>query len=165
MKLIPYDNRHQDQMVTMITGLFNHHRDLTQSRAEFYQTQEESKATLGDWLSQGEVLLIEDQNIIGFFYVRYGGQRAAWLEDLFIEEAYRGRGYGKGAMKLLDDHMKAQNILAMFVDVIPRNVTALQMYVDCGFDHLNMIQLRKNYDPSLNKLETLEILGHQLKKY
>lgn len=53
----------------------------------------------------------------------------------------------------------------MFIDVIPRNTSAIKLYSECGFNHLNMIQIRKNYDKSLNKSEDIEILGFKFKKY
>lgn len=165
MELIRYTHIYKSQIVHMVKALFNYHRQLTRSRKEFYMTDQEALETLTAWLDEGEVLMIQEEEIIGIIYVRYGGQKAAWLEDLFIEETYRGKGFGKQAMKLLDDHMEAQGILAMFVNVIPRNERALEMYVDCGFDHLNMIELRKNYDKTLNKSEPVTLLGHELIKY
>ncbi|GIM33368.1 hypothetical protein [Paraclostridium bifermentans] len=53
----------------------------------------------------------------------------------------------------------------MIVDVIPRNTSAIRLYRQCGFDHLNIIQLRKNYNERLNKKDDIEILGFNFKKY
>ena len=61
--------------------------------------------------------------------------------------------------------MAEKKVVAMFVDVIPRNTNAIKLYRDCGFDHLNLIQLRKNYDKSLDKKDDIEILGFKFKKY
>lgn len=69
------------------------------------------------------------------------------------------------AKESLDDMAKEKGIKSMFVSVIPRNISALNFYIECGFDHLNMIELRKNYDESLNKSEEVNILGYKLKKY
>ncbi len=61
--------------------------------------------------------------------------------------------------------MEEKHIKAIFVDVIPRNASAIKLYNECGFDHLNMIQLRKNYDKSLDKNEHIEVLGFDFIKY
>lgn len=106
-----------------------------------------------------------DNELVGFFYVRFGGQNVAWLEDLFIIEAYRNKGIGKIAMQKLDELMIERGVVSMFVDVIPRNTSAIKLYRECGFDHLNIIQLRKNYDERLNKKDDIEILGFNFKKY
>lgn len=152
--------------VTMLTNLMNYHRKLTNAPKEFWQTDEESSKTLREWMSIGRVYNIySDGKIAGFFYVRLGGQKVAWLEDLYIEDEFRNRGLGKASMKFLDEILQEEGTLAMFVDVIPRNSSAIKFYKECGFDYLNMIQLRKNYDDRFNKDEEIELLGFKFKKY
>jgi len=152
--------------VRMITDLMNYHRKLNNAPREFWQTDEESRGTLKEWQSNGTVYNVYAENVVvGLFYIRYGGQDVAWLEDLFIAEEYRGRGIGKRIFRMLDELMKEKNVRAMFVSVIPRNTSALGFYIHCGFDHLNMIELRKNYDERLNKTDEVEVLGFNLKKY
>lgn len=68
-------------------------------------------------------------------------------------------------MDEIDKLMINKNIVAMFVDVIPRNNSAIKLYKNCGFDHLNMIQLRKNYDKLLDKKEDIDIFGMKFKKF
>ena len=110
-------------------------------------------------------MLIFNGLMVGFFYVRFGGNNVAWLEDLYISEEFRGQGIGKKAMAILDEIMREKTVTAMFVDVIPRNTSAIKLYRESGFDHLNMIQLRKNYDERLDKDEDIDVLGFQFKKY
>ncbi len=150
----------------MITELMNYHRKLNNAPKEFWQTDEESEKSLKEWLEMGEVYnIFLEGEVVGFFYIRFGGQKVAWLEDIFIAEEYRKRGIGKLAIKKLDELMIERNITSMFVSVIPRNTSALKLYRDCGFDHLNMIELRKNYDKRLDKEEEAQILGFDFKKY
>lgn len=61
--------------------------------------------------------------------------------------------------------MTEKGVISLFVNVIPRNTSAMKFYLDCGFDHLNMIELRKNYDERRNKTEEIEVLGLKMKKY
>lgn len=155
-----------DTAVKMVTELMNYHRMLNNAPKEFWQTDEQSKETLEHWIEEGTVYIVLFENdIAGFFYIRFGGQNAAWLEDLFIKEEFRGKGIGKQAFSILDEMMREKGVISMFVNVIPRNVNALKFYIDCGFDHLNMIELRKNYDSRLNKSDEVEVLGFKLKKY
>jgi len=150
----------------MITELMNYHRKLTNSPKEFWQKDEESIKTLKEWQVTGTVYnVFKNEQIVGFFYVRFGGNNVAWLEDLYILEEFRGQGIGKKSMAVLDELMRGKQVTAMFVDVIPRNTSAIKLYRECGFDHLNMIQLRKNYDERLNKQEDIDVLGFQFKKY
>jgi GNAT superfamily N-acetyltransferase len=152
--------------VRMITDLMNYHRKLNNAPKEFWHTDEESIVTLKEWKKEGVIYNILDRDkVVGFFYVRFGGQNAAWLEDLYIIDEYRGKGVGKYAIAELDKLMLEKGVVAMFVDVIPRNKGAIKFYRECGFDHLNIIQLRKNYDKRLNKDEEIDILGFRFKKY
>lgn len=150
----------------MITELMNYHRKLNNAPKEFWTDDEESIETLKEWQATGTIYnVFKDEEAVGFFYIRFGGQNAAWLEDLYISEEFRGQGIGKKAMTALDNLMEEKKITAMFVSVIPRNISAIKLYRECGFDHLNMIELRKNYDKRLNKNEEIDILGFQFKKY
>lgn len=150
----------------MITELMNYHRKLNDAPKEYWQTDEQSRGTLDEWIKQGSVYnIFLDNELVGFFYVRLGGQNVAWLEDLFIIEGYRNKGIGKIAIQKLDELMIERGVVSMFVDVIPRNTSAIKLYRECGFDHLNIIQLRKNYDERLNKKDDIEILGFNFKKY
>ncbi len=150
----------------MITELMNYHRKLNNAPKEYWQTDEQSIETLHNWIEEGIIYnIFLDDEMVGFFFVRFGGQNVAWLEDLFILEQYRGEGIGKFAMKKLDELMIEKKVIAMFVDVVPRNTSALKLYKNCGFDHLNLIQLRKNYDKKLDKNDDIEILGMNFKKY
>lgn len=150
----------------MITELMNYHRKLNNAPKEFWQKDEESIETLKEWQEEGTVYnVFKDEQAVGFFYVRFGGQNVAWLEDLYISEQFRGQGIGKKAMATLDELMREKKVTSMFVDVIPRNTSAIKLYRECGFDHLNMIQLRKNYDERLNKQEDIDLLGFEFKKY
>lgn len=152
--------------VKMITELINYHRKLNNAPKEYWQTDEQSKETLRHWKEKGNIYnVFLDIEPVGFFYVRFGGQNVAWLEDIFILEQYRGNGIGKFAMQKLDELMDEKKVVAMFVDVIPRNTSAIKLYRECGFDHLNLIQLRKNYDKKLDKNDDIELLGFNFKKY
>lgn len=154
------------ETVKMITELMNYHRKLTNAPKEFWQTDEESMKTVREWCCEGEIYHIFYENsLCGFFYLRFGGQDVAWLEDLFISENFRSKGIGKEAFKKLDELMITLKKKSMFVDVIPRNTNAIQFYKDCGFDHLNMLELRKNYDKRLNKTEEIDVLGFIFIKY
>lgn len=150
----------------MITELMNYHRKLNNAPKKYWQTDEESKETLEYWKEDGTVYnVFLDDEAVGFFYVRFGGQNVAWLEDIFISEQYRGKGIGRFAMDKLDELMIEKEVVAIFVDVIPRNTSAIKLYKECGFDHLNLVQLRKNYDKKLDKDEEIELLGFNFKKY
>ena len=157
---------HRSRLVPMVTEFYNIHRRITDSE-RYVQTDEMSSKCLDDWLAGSREIhcICCDGHLAGFLVLRYGEQRVAWLEEMYVAPEFRGRSTGRSALELVDRMMEGKGILSMYVDVIPRNDGAIRLYVSSGFDHLNMIQLRKNYDRSLDKEEGLEVLGHRLKKF
>jgi ribosomal protein S18 acetylase RimI-like enzyme len=150
----------------MVRAFFNLHRSLTSAPKEHWETDETAEKTLAEWERAGKVYAISaDGKRAGFMHVRFGGHDAAWLEAFYIDEAYRDRGAGRQALSTLDDEMVCMGKKAIFVDVIPRNERALAFYRSCGFDHLNMVQLRKNYDPRLDKDDHVDALGMRWRKF
>ncbi|MDZ4992447.1 GNAT family N-acetyltransferase [Clostridium perfringens] len=156
----------KESTVNMITDFMNYHRKLTNAPKEYWQTNLQSEILLKEWISDGIIYNIFSNNVIvGFIYVKFGGQNVAWLEDFFILEEYRCNGIGKLALNKLDEIMIDKNVISMFVDVIPRNASILRLYQECGFDHLNLVQLRKNYNNDLDKDDVVEVLGFEFKMY
>lgn len=155
-----------ESTVHMITELMNYHRKINHAPKKYWQTDNESEEALVEWQNVGDVYnIFLDDEAVGFFFVRFGGQDAAWLEDLFILEQYRGRGLGKASIEKIDELMKEKKVVSMFVDVVPRNINAIKLYKKCGFDHLNLIELRKNYDKSLDKKDEVDLMGMRFKEY
>lgn len=161
-----WDGTGRQEMVAMVRAFFNLHRSLTGSSKEYWETDESAAQTLEEWERAGTIYLVSaDGERAGFMHVRFGGHDAAWLEAFYIDEPYRDRGTGRRALSILDDTLMHRGIKAIFVDVIPRNERALAFYRSCGFDHLNMVQLRKNYDHALDKDDHVDALGVRWRKF
>lgn len=155
-----------DEVIQDVCDFFNYHRMLTNAPKEYWQTFEESRKTINEWIYNGEFRVVSmNKNIMGFVYYEYLNETFVRLEDIFLREEYRGKGIGKTVIDILDQQLKNEGVLSCSVNVIPRNKGALKFYIECGFDHLNMVEIRKNYDPSFDKNEEVEILGFTMKKY
>ncbi len=155
-----------NKVSAMILELLNHHRRLNNAPVEYWTTLSESEEMFKMWIKVGMVYkLVESSTTVGFLYVRLTGKFVAILEDLYIENAFRNLGYGKKAMTQLDELMQNKGITSLLVEVVPRNSKAMDLYIEMGFDHLNLIQLRKNYDQRLNKEERVIVLDRELKVY
>lgn len=149
-----------------VCDFFNFHRKLTNAPKEMWETFEEAEETLKYWINNGEFQIILFNNkTVGFIYYKYLNKTFVRLEDIYVQENFRNKGVGRLAIELLDKTLKEQGVLACSVNVIPRNSRAIEFYISCGFDHLNMIEIRKNYEKSFDKDEEVDILGFKLKKY
>ena len=164
--LRPYTGNDRPVLLDMMVKHFNYHRALNSAPEEYWEDGATAAQTLDGWDPETTVyLILDEQTPVGFVRLRKGGHDAAWLEDLYVSEHHRGKGIGSEAMALLDAMLLGDGTTALFVDVAIRNVEALAFYQGCGFDHLNMVQLRKNYDRRLDKEEEVEVLGFRFRRY
>lgn len=78
---------------------------------------------------------------VGYIVVCFGYSleylgRDAFVDELYLEESYRGRGWGKKAMEFVRDQAQRQNIRAIHLEVVRRNTHAFEFYRRLGFkDH------------------------------
>ncbi len=153
-------------LIPMIMEFYRYHRCLTGSRRPAQVDADAAQEVAEEWLSQGQLYVVEHAGAtVGFLHLRFGGDRAAWIENMYMAEEYRRQGMGRDVIRQLDQYLTAQQVRALFVQVIPRNLAALSFFLQCGFDHLNSIELRKNYDSSLDKEEEVELLGFRMRKF
>lgn len=122
------------------------------------QTDAEARADLCAWTAEGHrffFILPKDGaelSPVGFAHLGSRGAAADWLEDLFILPEFQGRGIGSEAIKLLESTVK-QYSESMYIEAAARNERAIRLYRRLGYDCLNTITIRKDFEPE--KFETL----------
>jgi ribosomal protein S18 acetylase RimI-like enzyme len=87
--------------------------------------------------SLGGAWLIVADEIVGYAIVTFGydlefAGRDAYLTELFVDEAARGRGAGSAALALLDPELRALGVRALHLQVRPDN-RATHLYERAGF--------------------------------
>lgn len=55
------------------------------------------------------------------------------LDELFVEEAYRGQGIGKAALSFVDEQCRARRWKAVRLEVSKTNVGAMELYRKSGY--------------------------------
>jgi ribosomal protein S18 acetylase RimI-like enzyme len=75
---------------------------------------------------------------IGYAIVTFGydlefGGRDAYLTELWIDPAERGRGAGSAVLALLDGELRAQGVRAVHLGVRPES-PAVRLYARAGFE-------------------------------
>ncbi len=91
-------------------------------------------------------ILDEDDNKIGVLWVQVKDQKG-FIYDLIIDEAFRGKGYGKQSLMAMDEKLKAMNVESVALHVFGDNVTAQELYKKMGFE-ITGIHLRKQLGKS-----------------
>lgn len=77
--------------------------------------------------------IIEEEKMIGFmniqcFYSIWSHGKVFFLDDFFIEESFRGRGYGEKALKSLQEYAKKGGIKRIQLMAENTNPRAIEFY-------------------------------------
>ena len=95
--------------------------------------------------------------------VGYGVQmvavREAHLLNLSVAEQWQRRGYGRSLLMHFIDVAYQNDVLQMFLEVRPSNKTAINLYLNQGF---NEIGLRKDYYPAKQGREDAVVMAKVL---
>ena len=72
-------------------------------------------------------------------------RRTIFVNDVEIDEAYRGRGLGRAAMGLVEDAARARGIDRVELNVFGGNTAARSLYRSLGYDEV-AVGMRKRLD-------------------
>ncbi len=96
-------------------------------------------ARLLEMLKEGSsVLVVRDgQNIIGIGMVviyNVPTEKRAWLEEITIDETYRGQGWGEKLSQALIDIARKQHVDRVYLSSNPDRIAANKLYQKLGFE-------------------------------
>jgi len=100
------------------------------------------RRALGDLLANESYgyawLILDGETVIGYMAMCFGyslefGGRDAFIDEIYLREAYRGQGIGTQAIQHMLDACRANGIQALHLEVMPGNTDALRLYERVGF--------------------------------
>ena len=109
-----------------------HHFDEKKSHAALF-------GLLGNG-SLGCVWLIQDGDAaVGYVVLTLGYSlellgRDAFIDEFYLRENYRGRGWGRQAMTFVEDAARSLGVNSIHLEVTRPNTTAQQIYRKLGFE-------------------------------
>lgn len=154
IQLTMYKNE-KAELANLIKRFWMAHNDYT-------PTEEEAQEDCEAWTGGGHrtYFICKDDEVVGFMHLASRGCEIDWLEDLFILPEYQGRGYGAEALKLAEDIVKEYSD-SLYMEVAARNDKALKLYYRQGYDILNTITIRKDFEPEkYRKIGQETVFGH-----
>lgn len=83
----------------------------------------------------------QEENHLGIVWVQVKAQKA-FIFDFVIEEAFRGKGYGKRALAAMDEKLKSMDVESVELHVFGDNIAAQELYKKAGFE-ITGIHMRK----------------------
>lgn len=122
---------------------------ITQMMQDFYAIDnypmdvEVAKTLFQEFISNehlGKSWLIYSENeIVGYiiltfiFSFEYGG-KIAFLDELFIQETARGKGFGKEAIQFIQREAPKLSLKLLYLEVEPHNENAQKLYLAHDFE-------------------------------
>lgn len=122
---------------------------ITQMMQDFYAIDnypmdfEVAKTLFQEFISNehlGKSWLIYSENeIVGYiiltfiFSFEYGG-KIAFVDELFIKETARGKGFGKEAVQFIQQEVPKLSLKLLYLEVEPHNENAQKLYLAHDFE-------------------------------
>ena len=83
-------------------------------------------------------LILDGNTPVGYIVLCIGYSlewlgRDAFVDEFYLKEEYRGRGWGRQAMAFLEEAARAAGIRTLHLEVVEGNDMALQLYRKLGF--------------------------------
>jgi len=72
-----------------------------------------------------------------------GDPASWWVWDVVVEPEHRGKGYGRAAMRLAEDHARAAGARTLGLSVFGHNVAARGLYESVGYE-TTTVKMRKH---------------------
>lgn len=96
------------------------------------------EALIGDDTLGRVWLITEDAEAVGYVVLAFGYSleyhgRDAFIDELYLAEAARGRGIGRLVMGLVEDEARALGVRALHLEVARPNHRAQALYRSAGF--------------------------------
>lgn len=142
MKLIDFKPEHQEEFFHMCSEFFSspavcHKIDQAAMKTTFHTAIE------GSPYMRGLMLMEEDKAIgyvlLSFTYSNEVGGMVVWVEELFLKEDYRRKGYGKQVFSWLKETYKTAKRFRL--EVTEENKGAKRLYQSLGFSPLPYEQM------------------------
>ena len=168
INLIKYEPKYQEETLIKMADFFGFHRELYDKSlgGSDFTVSEDTIKTLERWISADNALyiIILETVSAGFIHIGYRGENVAWIEDIYVDKKFRGKGIASQAIKQAEEIIaQNENYTAVCIDVLPRNIDALKLYHRLGYTDLSILTLRKEFRESKRGDRDINLLGFDFK--
>lgn len=147
-----YLPENESKTIARIADFFGFHAELAGVDTDISdESLREAAEILKEWLTgDNSLFVIYFNNVpVGFLRLCYRGDIVAWIEDIYVDAAFRGKGIATESIHLAEEIVKGKpGYVAVCLDVAPRNSEALNLYHKLGYTDISLITLRKEFGES-----------------
>lgn len=126
-------------------------KEISRQNALFFNHLEEVEWSLDKEreLNQITYMVELEDKVIGKIKISYDGS-SAFISGVGILPDFRGKGFGKATLTEAIHIINTKNIYEIQLDVECENSTALNLYRDCGFEEVSVMNYYKyNFDSEI----------------
>ena len=122
-----YSTEYHEAMQRFLNQLTTHPMELTENM--FHQLLDSANSHL--------FFLLKDEQIagmltVGIYYSPTGGK--AWIEDVVVDESFRGQGLSKQLVDHAIKFVESQQIPLLMLTSNPKRIAANKLYQTMGFE-------------------------------
>ena len=123
------------QMMQDFYAIDNYQMDVEVAKNLFHEFI--SNENLGkSWLIYSENEIVGYIILTFIFSFEYGG-KIAFVDELFIKETARGKGFGKEAIQFIQGEVPKLSLKLLYLEVEPHNENAQKLYLAHDFEFHN----------------------------
>jgi ribosomal protein S18 acetylase RimI-like enzyme len=104
------------------------------ARADTVRSLPDGRATKGQLIFRA----IAGEEPVGWLWLAVPGSQGdltmAWVYDISVDEAFRGRGYGRQIMLLAEKEAQVRGMASIGLNVFGQNVVARSLYESLGYE-------------------------------
>lgn len=139
----PMEQKDKKQVIEMMRRFYASEAVLSNGSEEIFEADVDACVGPSPFL-EGYIFADSDK-IAGYGMVAKSfstefGKPCVWIEDLYVEEAYRGQGTGSRFLNYMaEKHPEA----LLRLEVEAENHRAINVYKKCGFEELPYMEMKK----------------------
>ncbi len=113
----------------------------------FNQSDEDASTDLSQWTKEGHrfYLIYKAAEAVGFVHLGSRGCAIDWLEDIFVLPEYQHQGIGTYVIRAVETEVRKYSD-SLYIEAAAWNQRAIALYQKLGYNCLNTITIRKDFD-------------------
>jgi len=122
-------------------GNWTEAESLEKSRKEFEGLLPQGLNTIDNFL----YTLVDGDQAVGMIWMKVKTQpsKSGFIYDVFVDEKFHGKGYGKSLMLLLEEKAREMELKSLELHVFGSNHVARKLYETIGYETTNVLMSKK----------------------
>ncbi|MEB3756278.1 MAG: GNAT family N-acetyltransferase [Desulfurococcales archaeon] len=117
------------------------------------------------YLSRDKVFLAETDRGEAIGFIRVSEREGCyWIEELYVQPVYRGKGVGRRLVEKAEDYIKEHDS-HVYIMVLPQDRRAMSFWLHHGYTLLNTVELAKSFGENKGGTRLIPLLGSILEMY